>query len=411
MRHDATAANNTTEEIRFSELVKVNPTIVRGDLKPEDPVSFIPMSDITDSGQWLNRQTRPLKEVTNGYTSFEEGDILFAKITPCTENCKGYHVRGLVNGLGFGSTEFHVLRARPGINCRMIYHLSVARDVRQKAAGMMGGSAGQQRVPSDFFRHFKLSSRWLDRQDELAALLDSVSITIETTEELIQQARQVKSAFLDQFILKGLSGKRTKFTKHHLGELFDERKERGKPGLPTFSVTMANGLVDRESMDRRVVSDLSPHEHLLVRKGDIAYNMMRMWQGVYGLAHHDGIVSPAYVVVKPKAAINSHYASYLFRHRKTIRKFERFSQGLTEDRLRLYYDEFAAIPVEIPDLDTQHTIATTLQAVDHRIDAEEKKLGALIDLKAALSQGLLTGLIPVAGQPASQKRHQRKERP
>ena len=73
-----------------------------------------------------------------------------------------------------------------------------------------------------------------------------------------------------------------------MGDLFESRRERGRPGLPLLSVTMNDGLVDREDLDRKQDSALAPEEHLLVKPGDIAYNMMRMWQGAFGLAHKEG---------------------------------------------------------------------------------------------------------------------------
>ncbi len=82
-----------------------------------------------------------------------------------------------------------------------------------------------------------------------------------------------------------------------LGNYFRVCKEKGKPGLPTLSVTMNDGLVDRSDLDRKMETNLSPEQHLSVLEGDIAYNMMRMWQGAFGRADKDGIVSPAYVVV------------------------------------------------------------------------------------------------------------------
>lgn len=259
----------------------------------------------------------------------------------------------------------------------------------------MGGSAGQQRVPTDFFKLFRLLPSLLDNQERKADLFDAIDEAIEATRAVIEQTRQVKSALLDELILRGLPGRQTRLVRFHLGELFGERKQKGKHGLPTLSVTMADGLVDRESLDRRVETDLTPEQHLLVCKGDIAYNMMRMWQGVFGFARHEGIVSPAYVVLKPKPEIDSHYAFYLFRHRSTIRKFERFSQGLTGDRLRLYFDQFCQIPVKIPDRKSQQKIAVTLQAIDDRLTIEKEKLARLSSLKTALSQRLLTGRIPV----------------
>ncbi len=87
---------------------------------------------------------------------------------------------------------------------------------------------------------------------------------------------------------------------HKLGDFFTIRRERGTPGLPMLSVTMNNGVVTRESLNRKMETNLSDEEHLLVRKDDIVYNMMRMWQGASGLADRDGLISPAYVVLAPK---------------------------------------------------------------------------------------------------------------
>src|ERR1017187_1434864 len=98
-----------------------------------------------------------------------------------------------------------------------------------------------------------------------------------------------------------------------LGKVFKSRRERGHDGLPTISVTLNNGLVLRESLDRKTDTTLSPEEHLLVRKGDIAYNMMRMWQGASGLAHFDALVSPAYIVLEPKSGVDAVFASYLLK--------------------------------------------------------------------------------------------------
>jgi type I restriction enzyme S subunit len=85
-----------------------------------------------------------------------------------------------------------------------------------------------------------------------------------------------------------------------LGEFFGNRQEPGRPGLPVMSVTMNDSLVFRDDLERRTESALRADQHLLVKKGDIAYNMMRMWQGACGLATADGIVSPAYVVLAPR---------------------------------------------------------------------------------------------------------------
>jgi restriction endonuclease S subunit len=376
--------------LRFSDLAEVNPRTPV--VLPDDAeISFIPMADVNETGHWVNRQVRRLADVKTGYTVFQEGDILFAKITPCAENGKGCHATGLVKGIGFGSTEFHVLRAKSGVNPRIVFHLAQDRFVRAKAGTVMGGSAGQQRVPADFFKLFHLPPGILADQNRKVNLLDAVDDAIEIISDVITQTRQVKSALLHDLLNHGLPGKKTKFRQVRLGDVFIERREKGIEGLPVMSVT-ASGLVRRDSLDRRVESDLRPDQHLLVRKGDIAYNMMRMWQGVFGLADFDGFVSPAYVVVTPTQGMRPLYAKYLFEHPATVHLFHLYSQGIVEDRLRLYFEQFRSIPLRIvAEEKVQQQIADALMAVDTRIATLSDELTRMSDLKSALSQVLLTG--------------------
>ena len=176
-----------------------------------------------------------------------------------------------------------------------------------------------------------------------------------------------------------------------LGELFKSRREKGKPGLPMLSVTLNNGLVDRDSLGRKTDTNLTEDEHLLVRRGDIAYNMMRMWQGASGLSEKDGLVSPAYVVLEPKAGIDSRYAAYLFKTQRMIYLFWAYSYGLTSDRLRLYHGDFARIPVTVPAVGDQERIAELLSLWDDAIETVEKLVTNGITQKKYLMRNLLTG--------------------
>ena len=209
-------SNRGSQFIRLSELVEVNPSVDVSKLSNEDQVSFIPMADVSDHGQWEGCQKRSLAEVSTGYTTFQENDVLFAKITPCTENGKGCHATGLLNGVGFGSTEFHVLRANNGVHPRLVYHLSVSADVRAKAASLMGGSAGQQRVPSDFVRAVRVSLKAIEQQEYLVPLLDSVDESIEATRAMIDQTRRLKTALLQELLTNGFPGRHKKFKNHKL---------------------------------------------------------------------------------------------------------------------------------------------------------------------------------------------------
>lgn len=170
-----------------------------------------------------------------------------------------------------------------------------------------------------------------------------------------------------------------------LGDFFTVSKEKGVADLPMLSVTMRNGLVRRDSLDRKMDSELEDGDHLRVRPGDIAYNMMRMWQGASGLATEDGIVSPAYVVVRPKNAVDPLFASFWFKSQRMIYLFWAYSYGLTSDRLRLYGKDFTQIPVELPPLPDQRRIAEVLSDFDRAIEATD----ALVEAKQRRKRGLM----------------------
>ncbi len=192
----------------------------------------------------------------------------------------------------------------------------------------------------------------------------------------------------------------------HLGDLFRSRREPGKDGLPVTSVTMHGGLVQRDTLDRKHDGALTQEQHLLIRKGDIAYNMMRMWQGASGLAECDGVVSPAYVVVAPKAGIDPLFASYWFKSSRMIHLFWAYSYGITGDRLRLYYKDFARIPVTVPPKPVQERIGKILSTTDRAIAGLAKLIAAKRKLKQGLAQQLLTGQrrLPGCGKPWGSRR-------
>ena len=188
----------------FSELAQVNPPRPALDLRDLDPVSFIPMRNVSESGRWTEQQSRPYGEVRRGYTYCAEGDVLFAKITPCTENGKGCHAIGLTNGVGFASTEFHVLRAKEGVDPGYIFQWSVNLPLRLNAAAHMTGSAGQQRVPAAFFSRFTVPKLPLPEQSKIAEVLSTVDRAIEQTEALIAKQQRIKTGLMQDLLTRGI---------------------------------------------------------------------------------------------------------------------------------------------------------------------------------------------------------------
>jgi len=177
-------------------------------------------------------------------------------------------------------------------------------------------------------------------------------------------------------------------------DVFSRRVERGLRGLPVMAVTKDRGLIPREEVERRVESALTPEEHSLVRDGDIVYNMMRMWQGVLGRAERDCLVSPAYVVMKPKSGCDSRFAAYLFSSPMAVSRFRRWSQGIVDDRLRLYFHDLAKIEFAVPrSTEEQMHVASTLQAADELVAGAAARINVLRDLRRGLTDDLVSGSV------------------
>ena len=141
-------------------------------LSDDTPVSFVPMNLVSDQGSGITAQAiRPLGEVRRGYSNFKNKDVLFAKITPCMENGKSAIAYDLKNGLGFGSTEFHILRPRSDILPSFLHYFLRRQSFRTVARGYMRGGAGQQRLPVDFLRNELIPLPTLPEQRQIVDVL------------------------------------------------------------------------------------------------------------------------------------------------------------------------------------------------------------------------------------------------
>ena len=172
------------------------------DIDDELLVSFVPMPAVSEDGRIDTTETKKYAEVKKGFTYFAENDVLFAKITPCMENGKGCIAEGLVNGLGAGSTEFHVLRPIAGkSNPYWLYILTMQEAFRSSARKAMTGTGGQLRVPSGFLENYPITMPPIDLQ--------------ETFEEMVRQSD--KSKFELKKALSELTATYKRIIKENIG--------------------------------------------------------------------------------------------------------------------------------------------------------------------------------------------------
>jgi type I restriction enzyme S subunit len=186
------------------------------------------------------------------------------------------------------------------------------------------------------------------------------------------------------------------------GRLFSERKQTGYPDLPILEVSLKTGVRVRDLEDvkrKQVIEDRATYKRAV--KGDIAYNMMRMWQGAVGVVPFDGLVSPAYVVARPYPEVDSRYYAYLFRTDAYMSEVNKYSHGIVTDRNRLYWDEFKQMPSALPPIEEQIAIADYLDAnarlTRGYIRAKRRLIELLNEQKRAIIQRAVTrGLDPSA---------------
>lgn len=171
---------------KFSDCVLINPLTSFYGHSSQTAATFIPMEKVSDQyGEADISESRNIEE-SGGYTKFQENDLIWAKITPCMQNGKSAVVTHLQNGIGFGSTEFHVFRAKSNTEISYIHGLLRLSSLRKHAVLYFSGSAGHQRVADDFFKRLCIPLPPIDKQTEIA---DHITTVRDQAKALQQQAK------------------------------------------------------------------------------------------------------------------------------------------------------------------------------------------------------------------------------
>lgn len=235
-------------------------------------------------------------------------------------------------------------------------------------------------------------------QQKISAILSTQDRVIELKEKRLAEKQRQKKYLMQQLLTgrKRLPGFSGTWKTDRLGKLFFERKETNCENLEMLAITGTQGIIPRKEMDLKDNSSEDKSKYLRVCVGDIGYNTMRMWQGVSAYSNYEGIVSPAYTILKPSLSINAKYFAYLFKMLEIIFLFYRFSQGLVDDTRNLKYENFKKIKVCYPpDMKEQTAIAEVLSAADREIDLLRQDIEQEKQKKKALMQLLLTGIVRV----------------
>ena len=175
-----------------------------------------------------------------------------------------------------------------------------------------------------------------------------------------------------------------------IGDIYAERSQRGASDMELLSVTMNDGVKPRSEIEGKDNSSEDKSNYKIVRKGDMVYNSMRMWQGANGISPCDGIVSPAYTVLMPKQEINNGYFAALFKSVTLINEFRKNSQGMTSDTWNLKYPQIETIKVQIPSVSEQDKVSELFSVLDERIATQAQLVESLKKYKRGVVDGLFS---------------------
>lgn len=257
------------EKVRLDSIILINPS--KKDLKIEDTstnVSFVDMPAVSEKGYIEKKIDKPYSEVrTGGYTYFADNDIILAKITPCMENGKCAIATGLTNGIGFGSSEFHVLRCTKKIHNLYLFALLNTQEVRRVAEKNMTGSSGHRRVPASFYANMEIPLPPLDIQKKIADECKKVD------EEVIE--KQGESNALMHTVISTMNSLTYPTVK--LAELCKQinnglniKQSIMAKGLPITRIeTIATGTLNRDKMGYGNLMSSIGKESYLLENGDI----------------------------------------------------------------------------------------------------------------------------------------------
>ena len=396
--------------------------LVRRDLSEErqrlldgvTQATFLPMEAVGDRGDLDLSITRYVDDVRSGYTQFFDGDVLVAKITPCFENGKGALVNATLNGIGFGTTELHVLTPTSEIDGRYLYYTTVSDRFRKLGQAAMFGAAGQKRVPEEFVRNYRVSVPPIGKQRAIADYLDRETARLDALvaakEHLLALLAEKRRAIVTRAVTRGLDPRAPMRDSGvpWLGEvpahwevkrarwLFRERDRRSEDGTEELlTVSHLTGVTPRSEKDVNMFEAETLEGYKVCMTGDLVINTLWAWMGAMGVSFVHGVVSPAYNVYEPTEHLDPPYVDALSRLPVFAQEVVRHSKGVWSSRLRLYPDGFFEISLPVPSLSEQRRIVTVLDLERRKLDglqvATTRTIELLKERRAALIAAAVTG--------------------
>ena len=391
--------------VRLGEVCEINPRRPLLNRSDSAPTSFIPMESVdAQSGVVSDTRTRPYIEVKKGYTYFAEDDVLFAKITPCMQNGKHAIARGLIDGIGFGTTEFHVLRPKDLIIPEMIWYFLRQPSVLIDATEHFTGAVGQQRLPENYVSNLDIPLPPLAEQRRIAAVLKEQMAAVEkaraAAQARLEAVKALPAAFLRQVFPQPDQPLPSGWRWVKLGEVIEIASGQVDPKEPCYrDLPHVNGEniesgTGRLMAIRSAAEDQMTSGKYLFEAGVVLYSKLRPYLKKAAIADFRGLCSADMYPILPKPdELTLPFLLQILLSESFTTYAESESQRARMPKLNR--DQLLAYSAPVPPLSEQRRIAGALRekmaAVEKARAAAEAELETINALPAALLRRAFSG--------------------
>lgn len=383
----------TWKELSFEQVAVIRSGLVSPKTEPYSSMLYIGPENIEkDTGKIEKVRSATELGLISGKFYFDSFSIVYSKVRPNLNKVCAPDFEGIC------SADCYSIKTRDNVDKNYLFALMLSHQFYKRAVAC-SMRTGMPKINQDDLNAICLVfPDNLEEQQKIAAILTTQEKVIELKEKRLAEKQRQKKYLMQQLLTgkKRLPGFSGEWKTECLGNLFSERTETNCEDLEMLAITGTQGIIPRKELDLKDNSSDDKSKYLKVCVGDIGYNTMRMWQGVSAYSNYEGIVSPAYTILKPNSSVDAKYFAYLFKKQEVISLFYRFSQGLVDDTRNLKYENFKRIKVFYPpDIKEQAAIAEVLTAADREMELLRQEIEQEKQKKKALMQLLLTGIVRV----------------
>ena len=388
--------SNNWRTVPLSEIADINPRLGKTNLSDDSLYTFVPMASVGAADGSIDVSTkRPYVEVKKGFTSFQTGDVLFAKITPCMENGKMAVVPHLDNQYGFGSTEFHVIRPKDGNDSRYVYYYVSGQGFRKEAAHHMTGAVGQKRVPTDFIKQSPIPlPPTIEDQKRIVAEIEKqfsrLDEAVASLKRIQANLKRYKAAVLKAAV-EGVEIKWWQPIDHaieSIGQGWSPQCDReASPDIETWGVIKTTAVQPGtflEGENKRLPEKLQPRPALEIQQNDLLITRagprarvgvaclvkssrphLMVCDKVYRLRCSENVVRPSYLELVLNAPV-------------IVDALDELKTGISDSGVNLTQTRFNKLSIPLPPIPVQKTI----------IDEVERRLSVTEELEATIETNL-----------------------